>query len=365
MARPGSSIPLLALAALAILAVVAVRVLRTDSSVPLEAEKREAARLMAEGEKLIAAAKAERGVAIERADDPNGTGLIGARYTPITTTLGPLEVKRTSTNPAFAAVVVELLREAGVRRGDLVAAGFSGSFPALNLAVLSAAKAMGVTLEVISSATASTYGATDPAMTWLDMEAELARMGLFETRSIAASPGGYESSLTDTFFPGSRDLATQAITRNGIPLLAAEGMSAAVAERMAAYLANARGRPIRAFVNVGGASYNLGSSEDMFKLRSGVVRDLPAVPDDTKGVISRMADRGLPVVSLLNVREMALRYGLPLDPVPLPAPGEGEPFRQRPSPLVPLAALACLLAAFVGAALWQRRGGATQERSPR
>ncbi len=255
---PGSAALLLSLALLAILAVGLVRILRSDAPVPMEAEKRAAADLMAQGERVIAAGKRERGVAINPTDDPNGTGMIGAEFTPITTTLGPLEVKRTSTNPAFAAVVVEMLRETGVRRGDLVAAGFSGSFPALNLAVLSAAKAMGVTLAVISSTTASTYGATDPGMAWLDMEAELARAGLFETRSIAASPGGYESSLTDTFFPDSRDLATQPILRNGIRLLATEDMAGAVAERMAAYDAFASGRPIKAFVNVGGASYNLG-----------------------------------------------------------------------------------------------------------
>ena len=53
----------------------------------------------------------------QKADDLNETGLIGDYLTPVTTTLGNLEAKRTSVNPNAAALVVHLLFEAGSDQG--------------------------------------------------------------------------------------------------------------------------------------------------------------------------------------------------------------------------------------------------------
>ena len=58
---------------------------------------------------------------------------------PFVTNTGSLEAKRTTLNPNWAAVVVQLLFDAGVERGGTIAIGVSGSFPALNLAAFSAA----------------------------------------------------------------------------------------------------------------------------------------------------------------------------------------------------------------------------------
>ena len=70
--------------------------------------------------------------------DFHKTGLIGEEYTDITTTLGSIEAKRTAADPDMAALLVRMFSEAGLRSGDRVGAGFSGSFPSLNLAVLCA-----------------------------------------------------------------------------------------------------------------------------------------------------------------------------------------------------------------------------------
>ena len=325
-------------------------------------EKLESARLMERGMSAIRQAKAEQGVAVDPGDDPNATGLIGAEFTAITTTLGPLEAKRTSTNPAFAAVVVEMLAEAGVRRGDLIAAGFSGSFPALNLSVLAAAAAMGCDLHAITSITASTYGATDPFMTWLAMESALSRAGVFQFRSIAASPEGSEGVLDDHLFPGAYELAEQAVKRNEIPLIARKGFSANVRARMEAYTASAGGRRIAAFVNVGGAAYNLGLCADVWRVRSGLVETLPPCPEESKGVIFRMAETGMPVINLLNVKDLAARYGLPIDPSPLPALGEGAVFRARRFPFAALASLLFLVAVLSGYAMWEVKRGFREAR---
>src|SRR5690606_13924448 len=93
------------------------------------AEMIEASRLMARATAALRECRAARGIALDRAADPNGTGLIGVEDSKITTSSGQLEAKRTTTNPDFAALVVSLLREVGVGKGDAVAVGASSSFP--------------------------------------------------------------------------------------------------------------------------------------------------------------------------------------------------------------------------------------------
>lgn len=131
-----------------------------------------------------------RGLSIQKADDPNETGLIGDYLTPITTTLGNLEAKRTSVNPNAAALVVRLLYDAGVRPGDRIAVNCSASFPALNLAVLCAMDAMELEGMVFSSIGASTYGANREEFTYPDMEYILFENGYIHHKSEFVSFGG-------------------------------------------------------------------------------------------------------------------------------------------------------------------------------
>ena len=51
----------------------------------------------------------EKQLPIDPALDPNATGIIGDEFTPLTTSLGEVDAKRTSANPAFAAVVARYL----------------------------------------------------------------------------------------------------------------------------------------------------------------------------------------------------------------------------------------------------------------
>ena len=63
------------------------------------------------------------------------------------TTLGEIEAKRVSASPAWPRALVREFHRAGLRPGDVVAASFSGSFPGINLAVMSASEAMGLQLD--------------------------------------------------------------------------------------------------------------------------------------------------------------------------------------------------------------------------
>jgi len=77
-------------------------------------EEIEAARLMAEAERIILNCQKGRGIQTENNEfDPNQTGLIGLENSPLTTTIGNLQAKRTATNPALAALMVRLIRKPG------------------------------------------------------------------------------------------------------------------------------------------------------------------------------------------------------------------------------------------------------------
>ena len=102
-------------------------------------KKLAASRLAQQSMADIKAEKHARGIGIDRLSDLNETGMIGIRYTGMTTTLGVLEAKRTSTHPDFAALAVDLLQQCGAQNGDRIAVNLSGSFPALAISVLSAA----------------------------------------------------------------------------------------------------------------------------------------------------------------------------------------------------------------------------------
>ncbi len=287
----------------------------------------EAARLMARAEATIRDCRARSGVPVDEKSDPNRTGLIGLETSPITTSLGNLAAKRTSTNPNFAGLMVRLFREAGARKGDVVAVGASSSFPALIVATLSAARVMELRPLVISSLGASEWGANIPAFNWLDMEECLRTSGLLDITPIALAMGGDEDVGRD-MAPEGRDLLRTRIKESGVPFLEKSSLRANVEERLRLYDAAAGGRPVKAFVNIGGSWANIGTNPEVLKLQPGLVRDVFVPPLEERGVLQAMAARNVPVIHLLNLRGLAERYGLPWNPKPLPGPG-GDGLDQR------------------------------------
>jgi poly-gamma-glutamate system protein len=319
---------LMAMTGLSILALIGVEQGSTRTKTKFYREKLLAAQLMSEGMNAIREARRERNLFLDENDDPNLTGLIGSRYTHLTTTLGSLQAKRTATNPNFAAVLVDMLVEAGVGRGDIVAAGFSGSFPSLNLATLAATTAVGAQLIAISSVGASTWGATDPMMTWLDMEMAVVNGTSLSSRSVAASVGGAKDRGESFFFDG-KDLALQAIQRNTLPLIFEDTLARSVQKRLELYRSEAGERDITVFINVGGAEANVGNCPHSWKIPQGLVRSLPTCLHQNKGVAFYLAEKGAIVINFLDIRDIATSYQLPIDPIPLPQPGEGAIFYNR------------------------------------
>ncbi len=265
------------------------------------------------------------GAELDLVNDPAGTGLIGPEFSRITNARGDLEAKLTSLNPNWAAVMVQLLRRAGVREGDRVAVAVSGSFPGINIGLYAALEVLGARPVVITSVGSSMWGANDPRFTWLDMERILDESGVLHVRSAAATFGGGDD-MGRGLSPTGRRLIREAIERNGIPLLASENIEDAITRRMAFYEERARGRPYRCYVNVGGGVASLGSGQNRILIPRGLSLSLPPRNWPRKGTLVLMAERGVPVIHVLEIAALAREFGLPVAPDYLPRPGEGEIF---------------------------------------
>lgn len=263
--------------------------------------------------------------ALESVRDPNRTGLVGPSQTAITTDTGVLKSKLTATNPNYAALVVQLLRDAGVRGRDLVAASMTGSMPGLNVATWCAFEALDVEALVVSSVGSSNYGATWTDMTWPDMEKVLYDTGAIKRHSVAVTPGGQQdrgSGLTNR----GKMLIEAAILRSGLKRLHFTNVQAGIQARMDIYDALAAERPIRAYVNVGGSVASLGSQANRTLILPGLNKKLDSKRANPKGVAFLMSDRNIPVIQLLDTVDLGQMYGLPAAPVPLPPVGSGGVF---------------------------------------
>ena len=294
------------------LALVALAPLEWGVQRERAAHRRQASRIMAEAIRALREERVARGLGFTP-DDRERTGLVGEEMSPLVTTLGHLPAKRLAAEPAMAGLVLDLFQQAGVGPGDVIAAGFSGSLPGLNIAVLAAARALGAVPLVISSVGASQWGATEPAWTWLDMEAVLAARGVFAVRSMAAASGG--GVRHNFLLEEGRAVAETAIRRNGLRELTGATLREQVDAHLETYRQAAARHPIALFVNVGGSSVNVGTCEGG-GLRPGILRRLPPCAPERRGLLHRFSAEGVPVIHLLDVRRLAREHSLLVAPQP-------------------------------------------------
>ena len=324
----GSKTVLSVLVLLALMIFLAVEFGKVDVRLKWYEQKIEAARIAKNAAEFLKEFRLQKGVFIDAVNDPNGTALIGQDITPITTDRGYIEAKLTATNPNFAAVVVEMLKNAGLEKNDKVAVAFTGSLPGLNIAVHAALQTLKLKPIIITSVGASNWGANDPYYTWLDMENVLFKEGIIENKSIAASIGG-GLDVGRGLSPEGRQLIIDAIERNKIEFINEEHLENSIQKRIDIYDKYREKNNIKAFINVGGGISSLGSTENDKFIPSGLSMSLPMMNYPRRGVLIRMAEENIPIIHLLNINQLARKYGLPISPTPLPVPGEGQVFVQR------------------------------------
>jgi len=264
----------------------------------------------------------EKGVEINRKFDINGTGIIGREDSPITTSVGNLEAKRTTTNPNFAGLMVKLLREAGVKSGDPIAVEASGSFPGLIISVFSAAMVMNLKPIFIVSLGASQWGANDLEFHWLEIQECLLDKKVFSYEPAAVSMGG-EKDVGGGMEAEGRIKLLRAIRKTGMTFVYQSDLKRNVDQKTAIFKQHAGEKEITAFINIGGSYSGLGIDSEILKVKPGLtdIKNFP--PPNRRGLVFELAARGYPVIHLLYINGIVQAYGLPWDPVPLPEPGKG------------------------------------------
>lgn len=327
-------------------------------------EKLEAAKRMLRGMEVLRVHRVRNVASVDREVDPTNSGLVGQATSSTTTSTGSLEAKRTTANPNWAAVVVELLLEAGVQRGDLVAVGVSGSFPALNLAAFAAADVLELEVVSIAGAGASSFGANFPSFSWLDMERLLVESEVIPRGSIAASLGGTQDRALG-MQPAGRERLRDSIERNGISFIDADQEVSSIELRMEIYGEYAAGRRFAAYVNVGGSLVSIGPKSVKRLYRPGLNLKPNPRGIGVDSVMMRFLRDGVPVINLTKVVALAERYGMPVEPTELPPVGSGLVFEKREHSrllvggvlILLISALYGLLKLELGARITALRGG--------
>ncbi|YCM46598.1 poly-gamma-glutamate system protein [Verrucomicrobiaceae bacterium 227] len=324
------SIKALVLVALfAAVGAVLVEKVKTNNQQAFHEEKMQASQLAISAMESLRAARVLAGYEIDTEVDPAKSGLIGLPMSSVTSVSGVLEAKQTSINPNFAAVIVDYLKRANIQEGDTIAVGCSGSFPALNVCVYAALETLKLKPIIISSASASQWGANIPDLLWIDMERILQEESKFSFRSVAASMGGFEDSGMGLTSTGKADI-NRGIERNGLTMLdPKKDFTEKVDERYEIFKANAKGAPIKAYINIGGGTISNGRKVGKNLFNPGLNKRAPLGVAKVDGLMSRFITEGVPVIHLVEVNKLAEKYEMPLSPEMTPSIGNSSVFAKK------------------------------------
>ncbi|MFW6248293.1 MAG: poly-gamma-glutamate system protein [Bacteroidota bacterium] len=259
--------------------------------------------------------KVSKGITIDAEKDPNQTGLIGNEYSMITTTMGHLDAKRTSVNPDMAALICTIFINEGLEDGDSVAIGSSASFPGLLLATLSACKTLNLHPITIVSFGASQYGANETDFTIIEILKSIEDAFGDYFKPSAISYGG-NHDIADDLTEEARRFISNSIQNSDYPLIYESDFKANVETRMKLYDNEAKNK-VKMFVNIGGSVSNMGNSPEILNLKPGLNKNIENIPTKEKrGVLFEFALRKTPILHLLYMKGLSIRYGLIWDPIP-------------------------------------------------
>lgn len=306
-----------------------------------------------------------KGYLCERMGDISCTGLIGLSMTEITTDSGDLYAKRSSVNPNMSALFVGWLSQLNLKEGDTVAVQETGSYPALDIAMLAAIKTLKLKPLIIFSAGASQFGANRPDFTWPDIYHNLVEKGLFNYDVLGITLGGsHDNGYGMT--PRAILKLSDAIKRNGYEVINIpykDATNTSVKKRMEIYKKAAGDDKIKAYVNVGGNMASIGlkqietkptdnksidekaaakdkntskvdsSDKTIIKLHSfpaGVTKSLPPEYKAVNSVAVNFLKDGVPVINVRDINSSIIKdYGLAYNPSSVIPPGQGAVFSQK------------------------------------
>jgi len=253
--------------------------------------------------------KEEKGVSSDALSNVPYSYMIGDEWSMITTTLGSLEAKETATNPDFSALIVRLLHEAEIEKGERVGVILSGSFPSLAISVFAALQTMEIDAIVMSSLGASTYGANQPEVTWIDMESRLNQKGAMDYRSSLVTIGA-ERDVGIGLMDEGIDLIKSAARRNNVNLYIPSSLVESIEKRVDMFNEG----KISLLINIGGNQAALGGCSHSLGIPNGLNFKTEGCSDVNRGLITRMNELGVPYINMLDIKDLASNYGIAVSP---------------------------------------------------
>lgn len=277
-------------------------VIRADSM-----QMQQAAHLAEKWFEIVEQFKKERGIFPEHGQEIKFGGLLGVEYSEITTTLGSLEAKETVLNPNFAALIVRLLNEAGIDSNSVVGINLSSSFPTLGISAYAAIQTIKARAVVVSSLGSSSYGANQPGATWIDMERCLYTRGGSQIISSLVTFGAEGDSGGGLPEEGISIIKNS--TRNiGVNIFTPRSIVEAIDMRVELFSKE----KINILINIGGNHAGLGNCSHSLTIPNGYHKDIKTCSDFDRGIIMRLSEKGIPFIHLLNIKDLASRYRMPL-----------------------------------------------------
>ena len=265
-------------------------------------------------------------------DDNNlKTGMLGAEYTAITTTIGNLDSKKTSLDPNFAAVYIKMFSQLYLEKGDEIVINMSGSFPMLDISCIMAAEEYGLKPFIMVSVGASSYGATNPAFTIFDMLQYLYQEKLINSKIDVVSLGG-SSDIGENFGEFNdyydRDLLIERIKASDATFLYEKDFDKNIETRLK--IINEKCKDVKLFVNIGGNSVGLGTNESAYYKSNGIIHSNKYKKSNSskegEGLIEKFLRSGVNVIQMLNLKQITSDYGLKYGIDELPNVGDGDTY---------------------------------------
>jgi len=287
-------------------------------------EKVRSAELMNKAMSVLKDYRLSNGVTnIDSISDPNFTYLIGKKFGPITIDNAHLSEKQTSLNPNLSALFIDLLKNSKLQKGDSVAISMTGSYPGLNIAMLSACKVLDLKPVIISSVGSSQWGANSPNFTWLDMENILREEKIFSYKSVAASIGG-KSDIGKNIGDNGRDILWASIYNNNIPLIYEDSLALNISKRIEYYSTHSPLKTFKAYINIGNNSASIGRGVNAELIPQGVSTSTELTDIYGDSVVKTFAQRNISIIHIHDLHELQKEYLFPWAPVPLPEVGDGK-----------------------------------------
>jgi poly-gamma-glutamate system protein len=231
--------------------------------------------------------------------------LLGKDFSYMTTTLGSLEAKQTALNPKFAGLIYCWLKKLKIDSTKTVGLTISGSFPSLAISSLAAIQTIGAKAVLISSIGSSTYGANDPQATWIDIEEWLKSKGGLLSSSSIVTIGGENDSGGGMLEEGIA-IIKSAAKRNSVVLYIPSSLEESISMKTNFLLRN----KISLLLNIGGNQAAVGCCRHSSILPNGIWENYQVCNDSKRGIISRIYEKGIPIIHLLNIRDLAAKNGL-------------------------------------------------------